>query len=238
MTPFVGVGASEQDIEDLFGGHICRCTGYRPMLCAFKTYAPTGNAAELLETPPYVMDENQGYGNGAVRHKNVTVVNVPIQPPPPQPQPVFKTTMMGSAAGPERPASPLPVIAPDAPMHTWYMPAPLSLAQLQSALGRGAYGQNYKLVVGNTRSQQRTKRHSHESALVGAAGWGEEKGKRGDNNKKKRKKKVTVCIFFFLSLCNVFFILFLCCFSSATVCILRSSGRVCRRSWTSAAWRS
>lgn len=46
VRPTTGV-----DIEDLFSGNICRCTGFRPILCGFKTYANDGNAAELAVTP-------------------------------------------------------------------------------------------------------------------------------------------------------------------------------------------
>ena len=32
-------GTSQQEIEDLFGGNLCRCTGYRPILAAVRTLA-------------------------------------------------------------------------------------------------------------------------------------------------------------------------------------------------------
>ena len=32
-----------QDIEDLFDGNICRCTGYRPILDAFKSFSDDAN---------------------------------------------------------------------------------------------------------------------------------------------------------------------------------------------------
>src|ERR1017187_8214017 len=36
---------SQQEIEDIFGGNLCRCTGYRPILHGFRTMASDYDAA-------------------------------------------------------------------------------------------------------------------------------------------------------------------------------------------------
>jgi xanthine dehydrogenase/oxidase len=43
---------SQQEIEDSFDGHICRCTGYRSILDAMKTFGsdasgPTAKAIDI-----------------------------------------------------------------------------------------------------------------------------------------------------------------------------------------------
>jgi xanthine dehydrogenase/oxidase len=50
--------ATSQDIEDLFDGNICRCTGYRPILDAFKSFADDANP-EIKERLNKLPDTSQ-----------------------------------------------------------------------------------------------------------------------------------------------------------------------------------
>lgn len=43
------------EVENAFGGNICRCTGYRPILAAFKTFCKDANQ-EILGQYPDIED--------------------------------------------------------------------------------------------------------------------------------------------------------------------------------------
>lgn len=47
---------TEQQIQDNFDGNICRCTGFRPILYAMKTFAADRDAREAAGTPPCYVD--------------------------------------------------------------------------------------------------------------------------------------------------------------------------------------
>ena len=48
---------SQQEIEDLFGGNLCRCTGYRPILHGVRTlagdYDPAADQTQKQNAPPH-----------------------------------------------------------------------------------------------------------------------------------------------------------------------------------------
>ncbi len=47
---------TQQEMEDLFGGNLCRCTGYRPILHAMRSFArdydAAGDATQRCEPDP------------------------------------------------------------------------------------------------------------------------------------------------------------------------------------------
>ncbi|MFN3848942.1 MAG: molybdopterin cofactor-binding domain-containing protein [Spirosomataceae bacterium] len=47
---------TKKEIEQSFDGNICRCTGFRPILYAMKTFASDWSPADEIGTPPCVID--------------------------------------------------------------------------------------------------------------------------------------------------------------------------------------
>lgn len=66
MYERAGRKVSAAEVERSFGGHVCRCTGYRPILDAFKSFAGDADPALAARAPslPDMEDLSRGCGPG------------------------------------------------------------------------------------------------------------------------------------------------------------------------------
>lgn len=111
---------SMQQIENAFGGNICRCTGYRPILDAFKSLASDSCGVDIEDLTLdlcHVNKDQQCFPNG--KSNKICPINGNI---------------------------PLEIIADDGKM--WFKPN--SLSQLLKILVTKTLKSEYMLVAGNT----------------------------------------------------------------------------------------
>jgi xanthine dehydrogenase/oxidase len=118
--------ASQQDLEDIFGGNLCRCTGYRPILHAVRTLArdfdAAGDRTQKCLTDPSFPVRSRG---------ELARISLDPLPPPGRARPLHFT---GSG-------------------RHWYRPTTLAEVQrLKKQFVAQAGREQVKLVLGNTAS--------------------------------------------------------------------------------------
>jgi xanthine dehydrogenase/oxidase len=117
---------TEQQMEDLFGGNLCRCTGYRPILHAMRSFAC--DRAPDESSPPCEAD-------------------------PCHPTPVLSSPCSIRLDGLDDPAGPPPGLYFSGPGLHWFRPPSLAEAhELKALLSRVFGPSQVRLVVGNTAS--------------------------------------------------------------------------------------
>jgi xanthine dehydrogenase/oxidase len=117
---------SQQEIENLFDGHLCRCTGYRPILEGMKSFAIDFKRRSTYST------------------NHSCFADVPIEQhlPGPRPSVEFPPELI-------RYAEKLSSMESAGRGYRWFRPATLAEAQELKAKN-GGNSRNVKLVVGNT----------------------------------------------------------------------------------------
>ncbi|MEO8034623.1 MAG: 2Fe-2S iron-sulfur cluster-binding protein, partial [Acidobacteriota bacterium] len=119
---------TQQEVEDLFDGHICRCTGFRPILEGMRSFA-----VDFKKDKDY--------------HSNhQCFAGVPIEQhlAGPRPELEFPKELIEYAKGPRSRAW-------SARGYQWFKPATLKQAMTLKAT-HGGNSRNVKVVVGNTSS--------------------------------------------------------------------------------------
>jgi xanthine dehydrogenase/oxidase len=117
---------TQQEIEDLFDGHICRCTGYRPILEGMKSFA-----ADFKKHSTY-----------ATNHRCLADVPIEQHLPGPRPSLEFPRDLIEHAGR-------MATLECAGRGYRWFRPATLEEAQHIKA-SHGGNSRNVKLVVGNT----------------------------------------------------------------------------------------
>jgi xanthine dehydrogenase/oxidase len=118
-------GTTQQEIEDLFGGNLCRCTGYRPILAAVRTMASDYDAA-ADPTPPCEVDP---------------CYSVPVRSAP-------RAVCLASLRDPAEP--PQGLHFERAGRH-WFRPPTLAHThEIRVVLGRQLGAGQVRMIVGNT----------------------------------------------------------------------------------------
>jgi xanthine dehydrogenase/oxidase len=116
----------QQQIEDLFDGHLCRCTGYRPILEGMKSFAVDFKKHNTYST----------------NHRCFADVPIEQHLPGPRPSLEFPRELIEYA---EKQSS----LESSARGYRWFRPATLEEAQDIKARN-GGNSTNVKLVIGNT----------------------------------------------------------------------------------------
>ncbi|XP_040286533.1 xanthine dehydrogenase/oxidase isoform X1 [Bufo bufo] len=126
---------SMEEIEDAFQGNLCRCTGYRPILQGFRTFAKDGCCGRKTEKGccMEVTEENQAPTSSALFDPS------DFRPLDQTQEPIFPPELL---LGRDAPRRQLVFKGEDV---TWYQPSDLS-----DLLNLKAQYPNAKLVVGNT----------------------------------------------------------------------------------------
>jgi xanthine dehydrogenase/oxidase len=115
---------TQQEVEDLFDGHICRCTGFRPILEGMRSFA-----VDFKSDPKYHSNHRCHPG-------------IPVEQNMAGPHPALEFPPELKSYDPEP-------VAWKARGYTFYRPATLAEAQELKAK-HGGNSRNLKLVVGNT----------------------------------------------------------------------------------------
>ncbi|XP_035660362.1 xanthine dehydrogenase/oxidase-like [Branchiostoma floridae] len=151
---------SQQEVENHFDGHICRCTGYRPILDAMKSFASDSGDCIDIEAPlcgqngvswyrPTTLEQLysllEQHGTGQDRYKLVCGNTAAVSWYRPTTLEQLYSLLEQHGTGQDR----YKLVCGNTAAVVWYRPT--TLEQLYSLLEQHGTGQDrYKLVCGNT----------------------------------------------------------------------------------------